>query len=145
MIARFNLKLNKETRTKLLIGGTNMSKILLKDKTEYELDSYENKDNGILLEIKDMKFADVAKKFTEENTSYVELYSDLDEVVGTFTNYSLGNKVTVDSERSVIELSLEEKEIKSLVATLKAEIKELQEKVDKLEASKEENTEKLGE
>lgn len=109
-----------------------MSKLILKDKTEYELESYTNQDNSMLLKVKDLAFSDVKKVFSAENTSTVQIISDMEEVVAELEGYVLGSKISYDSSTSVMEISLVQKSMEEQITDLKAKVEELQNQVNEL-------------
>lgn len=109
-----------------------MSKLILKDKTEYELESYTNQDNSMLLKVKDLAFSDVKKVFSAENTSTVQIISDMEEVVAELEGYVLGSKISYDSSTSVMEISLVQKSMEEQITDLKAKVEELQTQVNEL-------------
>lgn len=109
-----------------------MSKLILKDKTEKELESYTNQENSMLLKVKDLAFSDVKKVFSTENTSTVQIISDMEEVVAELEGYVLGSKISYDSSTSVMEISLVQKSMEEQITDLKAKVEELQNQVNEL-------------
>lgn len=114
--------------------GTITTKTLeLTDGTEFQLDSYENIEQGMKFKVKELTFDAIKEQFTTDNLATVNVYSDMGEVVAILNNVQLGNSITLDTNTNMIELSLVNKDLESQVKDLKKTIEELQNQVNELQ------------
>lgn len=90
-------------------------KIILNDNSEIAITSYENKESSVIFHIENMAFEDVKAKFTESNTEEVNVFNDLNEQVASYKGYVLGNRITFNTDTSILEIILEEKTTRKLV------------------------------
>ena len=104
-------------------------KIILKDNSEINIASYENKESSVIFHIENMAFEDVKARFTESNTEEVNVFNDLDEHVASYKGYVLGNRIILDTDTNTMEVSLEEKSTRKLVEQNTADITAINEAI----------------
>lgn len=107
-------------------------KIILRDNSEIAIASYENKESSTIFHIENLTFEDVKEKFTESNTEEVNVFNDLDEQVASYKGYVLGNRITLDTDKNTMEVSLEEKSTRNLVEQNTADITAINEAIASL-------------
>ena len=107
-------------------------KIILRDNSEIAIASYENKESSVIFYIENMAFEDVKARFTESNTEEVNVFNDLDEQVASYKGYVLGNRITIDTDKNTMEVSLEEKSTRNLVEQNTADITAINEAIASL-------------
>lgn len=107
-------------------------KIILRDNSEIAIASYENKESSVIFHIENLTFEDVKARFTESNTEEVNVFNDLDEQVASYKGYVLGNRITLDTDKNTMEVSLEEKSIRDLVEQNIADITAINEAIASL-------------
>lgn len=107
-------------------------KIILKDNSEFAIASYENKESSVIFHIENMAFEDAKARFTESNTEEVNVFNDLDEQVASYKGYVLGNRITFNTDTSILEIILEEKTTRKLVEQNTADITAINEAIASL-------------
>lgn len=93
-------------------------KIILKNNHEIEINEYENKENAVTFKCKDLAFSAIPATFTKENTEKVTVINDLDETVAEYQNYVLGDRIVVNQESGITEVTIEQKEPKEAVSDI---------------------------
>lgn len=107
-------------------------KIILKDNSEITIASYENKESSVIFYIENMAFEDAKARFTESNTEEVNVFNDLNEQVESYKGYVLGNRITFNTDTSILEIILEEKSTRKLVEQNTADITAINEAIASL-------------
>lgn len=107
-------------------------KIILKDNSEIAIASYENKESSVIFNIENMAFEDAKARFIESNTEEVNVFNDLDEQVASYKGYVLGNRITFNTDTSILEIILEEKTTRKLVEQNTADITAINEAIASL-------------
>ena len=107
-------------------------KITLKNNSEIEIQSYENRESSVIFHIENMAFEDVKAILTEANTEEVKVFNDLDEQVASYKEYILGNRITLDTDTNTMEVCLEEKSTRKLVEQNTADITAINEAIASL-------------
>lgn len=107
-------------------------KIILKDNSEITIASYENKESSVILYIENMAFEDAKARFIESNTEEVNVFNDLNEQVASYKGYVLGNRITFNTDTSILEIILEEKTTRKLVEQNTADITAINEAIASL-------------
>lgn len=107
-------------------------KIILKDNSEITIASYENKESSVIFSIENMAFEDAKNRLTESNTEEVNVFNDLDEKVASYKGYVLGNRITFNTDTSILEIILEEKTTRKLVEQNTADITAINEAIASL-------------
>ena len=88
-------------------------KLVLKDNTSIDIESYENKasENAVVFRCKDTTVSDVIAKFSEANTAEVDVFNDLEEQV---------------AKSEIVEVTLEFKATREAVVDVKSALQNLQ-------------------
>lgn len=107
-------------------------KIILNDNSEIAITSYENKESSVIFHIENMAFEDAKTKFNESNTEEVNVFNDLNEQVASYKGYVLGNRITFNTDTSILEIILEEKTTRKLVEQNTADITAINEAIASL-------------
>ena len=107
-------------------------KIILNDNSEIAITSYENKESSVIFHIENMAFEDAKARFTESNTEEVNVFNDLNEQVASYKGYVLGNRITFNTDTSILEIILEEKTTRTLLEQNTADITAINEAIASL-------------
>ena len=107
-------------------------KITLKNNSEIEIQSYENRESSVIFYIGNLTFEDAKARFTESNTEEVTVFNDLGEQVASYKEYILGNRITLDTDTNTMEVCLEEKSTRKLVEQNTADITAINEAIASL-------------
>ena len=107
-------------------------KIILNDNSEIAITSYENKESSVIFHIENMAFEDAKARFTETNKKEVNVFNDLNEQVASYKGYVLGNRITFNTDTSILEIILEEKTTRKLVEQNTADITAINEAIASL-------------
>lgn len=111
-------------------------KVVLTDDSSFILQEYQNLDkNSILLKIKSIKFEDVTKAFTSDNTATVKIFNEYGEEVGEYQDLVVGGRIILDVDNNAIELTLQSKDLANTVADLKSLVQTLQEEIQELKST----------
>ena len=103
-------------------------KLVLKDNTSIDIESYENKasENAVVFRCKDTTVSDVIAKFSEANTAEVDVFNDLEEQVAKYIDYILGDKISYEKTSEIVEVTLEFKTTREAVVDVKSALQNLQ-------------------
>ena len=103
-------------------------KLVLKDNTSIDIESYENKasESAVVFRCKDITVSDVIAKFTEANTAEVDVFNDLEEQVAKYIDYILGDKISYEKTSEIVEVTLEFKATREAVVDVKSALQNLQ-------------------
>lgn len=107
-------------------------KITLKNNSEIEIQSYENRESSVIFYIENLTFEDAKARFTESNTEEVTVFNDLGEQVASYKEYILGNRITLDTDTNTMEVCLEEKSTRKVVEQNTADITAINEAIASL-------------
>ena len=100
-------------------------KIILKDNSEFELESF-NTENSILnLEIKNSTIDEVEERMSDENLAKVDVYTDEGEITHTLIDGTLGKNISKDRKTHIIKVSIVAKEVNEAVKDHSAHIDSL--------------------
>ena len=103
-------------------------KITLKDNTSIDIESYENKsaEEAVVFNCKNITITDAISRLTEDNTSEVSVFNDLNEQVAKYSDYVLGSKIAYNKDSKIVEVTLEFKQTKEAVVDVKKSLQTLQ-------------------
>lgn len=105
-----------------------MNKLKLSNGSEYYLSNYAETSSTLTLTISGCLVAEI-KALTEEALKKVQIFSESDVLVGTFSNMTLGNSISYNTSFDQTIFSL----IKSGVGDLASQVTELQNQVKELQ------------
>lgn len=97
-------------------------KIVLKDNSEFELESFNTEDSMLNLEIKNSTIDEVEERMSDENLAKVDVYTDEGEITYTVTDGTLGKNISKDRETQIIKISIVSKEVNEAVKDHKKNI-----------------------
>lgn len=97
-------------------------KIVLKDNSEFELESFNTEDFMLNLEIKNSTIDEVEERMSDENLAKVDVYTDEGEITHTVTDGTLGKNISKDRETQIIKVSIVSKEVNEAVKDHKKNI-----------------------
>lgn len=97
-------------------------KIVLKDNSEFELESFNTEDSMLNLEIKNSTIDEVEERMSDENLAKVDVYTDEGEITHTVTDGTLGKNISKDRETQIIKVSIISKEVNEAVKDHKKNI-----------------------
>lgn len=100
-------------------------KIVLKDNSEFELESFNTEDSMLNLEIKNSTIDEVEERMSDENLAKVDVYTDEGEITHTVTDGTLGKNISKDRETQIIKISIVSKEVNEAVKDHSAHIDSL--------------------
>lgn len=112
-------------------------KIVLKDNSEFELESFNTEDSMLNLEIKNSTIDEVEERMSDENLAKVDVYTDEGEITHTVTDGTLGKNISKDRKTHIIKVSIVAKEVneavkdhKKNIDALTAEVSDMKSVVD---------------
>lgn len=97
-------------------------KIVLKDNSEFELESFNTEDSMLNLEIKNSTIDEVEERMSDENLAKVDVYTDEGEITHTVTDGTLGKNISKDIKTTIIKVSIVAKEVNEAVKDHKKNI-----------------------
>lgn len=97
-------------------------KIVLKDNSELELESFNTEDSMLNLEIKNSTIDEVEERMSDENLAKVDVYTDEGEITHTVTDGTLGKNISKDRKTKNIKISIVSKEVNEAVKDHKKNI-----------------------
>lgn len=97
-------------------------KIVLKDNSELEIESFNTEDSMLNLEIKNSTIDEVEERMSDENLAKVDVYTDEGEITHTVTDGTLGKNISKDRETKIIKVSIVSKEVNEAVKDHKKNI-----------------------
>lgn len=97
-------------------------KIILKDNSEFELESFNTEDSMLNLEIKNSTIDEVEESMSDENLTKVDIYTDEGEITHTVTDGTLGKNISKDRQTQIIKVSIVAKEVNEAVKDHKKNI-----------------------
>ena len=97
-------------------------KIVLKDNSEFELESFNTEGSMLNLEIKNSTIDEVEERMSDENLAKVDVYTDEGEITHTVTDGTLGKNISKDRETQIIKVSIVSKEVSEAVKDHKKNI-----------------------
>lgn len=100
-------------------------KIILKDNSEFELESFNTEDSMLNLEIKNSTIDEVEERMSDENLAKVDVYTDEGEITHTVIDGTLGKNISKDRKTHIIKVSIVAKEINEAVKDHSAHIDSL--------------------
>ena len=100
-------------------------KIILKDNSEFELESFNTEDSMLNLEIKNSTIDEVEERMSDENLAKVDVYTDEGEITHTVTDGTLGKNISKDRKTHIIKVSIVAKEVNEAVKDHSAHIDSL--------------------
>ncbi len=100
-------------------------KIVLKDNSELELESFNTEDSMLNLEIKNSTIDEVEERMSDENLAKVDVYTDEGEITHTVTDGTLGKNISKDRKTKIIKVSIVSKEVTEAVKDHKKNIDSL--------------------
>lgn len=86
-------------------------KVILKDNSEFELESFNTEDSMLNLEIKNSTIDEVEERMSDENLAKVDVYTDECEITHTVTDGTLGKNISKDRKTQIIKVSIVAKEV----------------------------------
>lgn len=112
-------------------------KIILKDNSEFELESFNTENSMLNLEIKNSTIDEVEERMSDENLAKVDVYTDEGEITHTVTDGTLGKNISKDRKTKIIKVSIVAKEVneavkdhKKNIDALTAEVSDMKSVVD---------------
>ena len=112
-------------------------KVILKDNSEFELESFNTEDSMLNLEIKNSTIDEVEERMSDENLAKVDVYTDEGEITHTVTDGTLGKNISKDRKTKIIKVSIVAKEVneavkdhKKNIDALTAEVSDMKSVVD---------------
>lgn len=100
-------------------------KIILKDNSEFELESFNTEDSMLNLEIKNLTIDEVEERMSDENLAKVDVYTDEGEITHTVIDGTLGKNISKDRKTHIIKVSIVAKEVNEAVKDHSAHIDSL--------------------
>ena len=100
-------------------------KIILKDNSEFELESFNTEDSMLNLEIKNSTIEVVEERMSDENLAKVAVYTDEGEITHTVIDGTLGKNISKDRKTHIIKVSVVAKEVNEAVKDHSAHIDSL--------------------
>lgn len=100
-------------------------KIILKDNSEFELESFNTEDSMLNLEIKNSTIDEVEERMSDENLAKVDVYTDEGEITHTAIDGTLGKNISKDRKTHIIKVSIVAKEVNEAVKDHSAHIDSL--------------------
>lgn len=100
-------------------------KIILKDNSEFELESFNTEDSMLNLEIKNSTIDEVEERMSDENLAKVDVYTDEGEITHTVIDGTLGKNISKDRKTHIIKVSIVAKEVNEAVKDHSAHIDSL--------------------
>lgn len=100
-------------------------KIILKDNSEFELESFNTEDSMLNLEIKNSTIDEVEERMSDENLAKVDVYTDEGEITHTVIDGTLGKNISKDRKTKIIKVSIVAKEVNEAVKDHSAHIDSL--------------------
>lgn len=97
-------------------------KVILKDNSEFELESFNTENSMLNLEIKNSTIDEVEERMSDENLAKVDVYTDEGEITHTVTDGTLGKNISKDRETQIIKISIVSKEVNEAVKDHKKNI-----------------------
>lgn len=112
-------------------------KVILKDNSEFELESFNTENSMLNLEIKNSTIDEVEERMSDENLAKVDVYTDECEITHTVTDGTLGKNISKDRKTQIIKVSIVAKEVneavkdhKKNIDALTAEVSDMKSVVD---------------
>lgn len=112
-------------------------KIVLKDNSEFELESFNTEDSMLNLEIKNSTIDEVEERMSDENLAKVDVFTDEGEITHTVIDGTLGKNISKDRKTHIIKASIVAKEVneavkdhKKNIDVLTAEVSDMKSVVD---------------
>lgn len=112
-------------------------KVILKDNSEFELESFNTENSMLNLEIKNSTIDEVEERMSDENLAKVDVYTDEGEITHTVTDGTLGKNISKDRKTKIIKVSIVAKEVneavkdhKKNIDALTAEVSDMKSVVD---------------
>lgn len=103
--------------------------IELTDGTEIEFIEYKQIVDGLQFKIKDIKFDEVNKVFTNEQLEKVKVFTEFEQVAN-LNDHKLGNQIIYESNTDSIVVSIVEKGVADQLADIKSKLEVVQTSVD---------------
>lgn len=100
-------------------------KIILKDNSEFELESFNTEDSMLNLEIKNSTIDEVEERMSDDNLAKVDVYTDEGEITHTLIDGILGKNISKDRKTHIIKVSIVAKEVNEAVKDHSAHIDSL--------------------
>ena len=97
-------------------------KVILKDNSEFELESFNTEDSMLNLEIKKSTIDEVEERMSDDNLEKVDVYTDEGEITHTVTDGTLGKNISKDRKTKIIKVSIVAKEVNEAVKDHKKNI-----------------------
>lgn len=101
-------------------------KLVLKDGTKLDIKEFNTENDEISVTLVDMGYQKAIETLKEEQIAEIKILNELGETVLTAKGYSLGNRISVNTNENTTKVTLEVKETREAVINATKEIQALQ-------------------